>query len=70
MIYLFFIELYEALSSTEKLSCLRCRVRAAQRHKGTPELEMVRKKIFLSCQTVQDFFFVVAALNQRKKLHL
>lgn len=46
MIYLFFIGIYKALSTTAMHSCLRCSVRAVQQHKGTPELELVRKQIF------------------------
>lgn len=43
MIYLFFIEIGKALSSSEARPSLRCGVGAARQHKETPELELVRK---------------------------
>lgn len=62
MIYLFFIEIFKALSSTEMHSCLRCSVRAARRHKGTPELELVRKQIFCPAKPSKISFSLLLLL--------
>lgn len=62
MIYLFFIEMFKALSSTKTHSCLKCSVRAARRHKGTPELELVRKQIFCPAKPSKISFSLLLLL--------